>query len=327
MKKEIVIREKNINFSVNPFIECLGVAFILAEFTLNKPRTNKKYVQLIKKTFSSHKSHRFVEKIKTLLEKPGFKYDAPVEMALSMWRKKEPSKQLLERAGLTKKEYKILFKDMINFIETSNFYEFFTENQSYYANNLCQYIKDINQHSPQAYLFNFLGLDSNNLNIVLMFGVSTANYGIKINKNIYCCIRPYKESRFGNEIDFCYDLTYMTTLILHEFAHSFINPITATYKKKIDNIDKQHFQLAFQKNPYGEHKETVVNETIIRTIECLYVKKHFIESYQKIKQDYINDGFIYIPQLEIAFDNYLSKRNCFKTIKEFYLELIKIFNE
>lgn len=103
MKKEIVIREKNINFSVNPFIECLGVAFILAEFTLNKPRTNKKYVQLIKKTFSSHKSHRFVEKIKTLLEKPGFKYDAPVEMALSMWRKKR-TKQTTIRKGRTHKK-------------------------------------------------------------------------------------------------------------------------------------------------------------------------------------------------------------------------------
>lgn len=327
MNKEIVIREKNINFSVNPFLECLGVAFILAEFNLNKPRTNKKYIQFIKNSFSTYKSHRFVEKIKTLLEKPSFKYDAPVEMALNMWRNKEPSKQLLERAGLTKKDYKILFIDMINFIETSNFYKFFIENQSYYAKNLCQYIIDINQYSPQTYLFNFLGLHSNNLNIVLMFGISTANYGIKINKNLYCCIRPYKESRFGNGIDFCYDLPYMTTLILHEFAHSFINPITENYREEIENIDKKHFELALQNNPYGEHAETVVNETIIRAIECLYVKEHFIESYQEIKQDYINDGFIYIPQLEIAFDYYLSTRNCFKTIKEFYPELIKIFNE
>lgn len=327
MNKEIIIREKHINFSVNPFLECLGVAFVLSEFNLNRQRTNGKYVQQIKSTFSSYKNHKFVEKIKTLLENPSFKYDAPLEMVLNMWSKQEPSKELLARARLSKNDYKNLYKDLIDFIETTNFYKFFDENQSYYIKNLRQFVEDINQYSPQEYLFNFLGLNSNNLNIVLMFGISTANYGIALDKQLYCCVRPYKESRFENEIDFCCDLPYMTTLVLHEFAHSFINPITENYREEIDNIDKKHFELALQNNPYGDHIETVVNETIIRTIECLYVKENFIESYQKIRQDYINDGFVYIPQLEILFDDYLGRRNCYKTIKDFYPEIIKAFKK
>ena len=114
----------------------------------------------------------------------------------------------------------------------------------------------------------------------------------------------------------------MTTLILHEFAHSFINAITDRYENIVNSIDDKLFSLAFQNNPYGESKVTVINESIIRAIECRYLKDNFPSSYNEIKNDYINDGFILISKLEEVFEKNSNNRKKYKNIKKFYVEII-----
>lgn len=327
MNSNLIIKTKDYKISVNPFIECLGAIFVLADFGLNKARTNKKYIEKICSTFSKYINHDFVKKFSVLLQNPSFKFDAPVEMILTMFYQTTPSQDLLQRSGLTLDEYQKLHKDFLNFYQEINFDKFFRDNIDYYHKNAKQFQKDIEKYSPQEFLFDFLGLSSNNLNALLMFGVTTSNYGINIDNNLFCCVRPYKESRFEDEIDFCYDLPYMTTLLLHEFAHSFINPLTHKYAKKIDKMDDEIFSEIFKYNSYGTHKETAINETIIRTIECLYLKEYFKDGYIEIKEEYMRDGFSLIPQLEILFEEYLSNRTLYKNITEFYSKIIDFFDQ
>lgn len=325
MYKQVLVESKSYNIYVNPFIECLGIVFVLAEFELNKTRTNKKYIEEINSCFSNYKKHNFVIQFKELLKISSFKYDAPIEMILTMFYNVKPSEELLQRARLTYAQYQQLKRDFVNFYNEIKFDNFFENNKNYFTLNAEQFKQDIEKYSPQKFLFDFLGLSSDNLNVLLMFGITTANYGIKIGNQLFCCVRPYKKSRFDDQIDFCYDLPYMTTLILHEFAHSFINPITDKYKDIIASLDNEIFSEIFALNPYGVHKETAINETIIRTIECLYLKSYFVDSYNLIKNEYLQDGFVFIPQLENVFEKYLSNRKLYKNILDFYPEIINIF--
>ena len=324
MYREVKIKTKEYNICVNPFLECLGVVFVLADFNLNKTRTNKKYMEKINATFSNYKKHDLISEFKELLKIPSFKYDAPIKMILAMFYNTKPSLELLQRANLTYTDYQKLKIAFENFYNKIGFEIFFEDNKNYYIKCAIQFEKDIEKFSPEKFLFDFLGLSADNLNVLLMFGVTTSNYGICVDGQLFCCVRPYKESRFNDEIDFCYDLPYMTTLILHEFAHSFINPITNEFATTIDTLDNGIFAEIFARNPYGDHKETAINETIIRTIECLYLKNNFKQAYSQIKDEYIQDGFVLIPQLETVFEQYLSNRTKYKNIKDFYPEIIKI---
>jgi len=153
-----------------------------------------------------------------------------------------------------------------------------------------------------------------------MHSLSTANYGLMSKKNLYCFVRPYYLSRFDGDFDFAYDLPYVTTLILHEFAHSFINPLTDKFLTNENLINKEKLNNCLELNSYGTHYKTAINETIIRTIECIYVNKFFNESYKEFKKEYIADGFVHIPELEKLFETKPDK-----PINEYYNEILKIF--
>jgi len=325
--KEMMRDSKGYTICVNPGLECLGVIYVLSGFELNVARTNHKYLTSVKGYFYKYRTHPVVAKFKELLNRDEFKYDAPVEFFLNVFYDVKPSKELLKRAGITMKEYKSILKLINDFVEVSEFERFIKQTERYYKANMDKFHADMLKFNPSRYLFDFLGENSSFLNVILMFGVCTANYGVKVKDELYCCVRPYKESRYDDEIDFAYDQAYMTTLILHEFAHSFINPMTAEYRKEMSKMKKEKFKSIFDNNPYGEHIETAINELVIRAIECEYIKAKFKTKYFNFRKAYVDEGFVLISDVESICTRYLNERNKYKTFREFYPEVMKYFIE
>ena len=323
--KELMRDSKGYTIMVNPALECLGVIYVLSNFELNVPRTNQNYLASIKGYFHAHRKHPLIEKFKKLLTNFEFKYDAPVEFFLNVFHDEKPTKELLKRTKINLKEYRAIVKLIQDFVNVSEFEKFIDKNERYYRANMEKFYTDMFKFNPSRYLFDFLGDKSDYLNVVLMFGVCTANYGIKVGNEMYCCVRAYKESRYDDEIDFAYDHPYMATLLLHEFAHSFINPMTAEYKKEIAKLKKDKFKSIFDNNPYGEHTETAINELIIRAIECEYIKAKFKSSYFGFKKNYIEEGFTFISDIETLYTEYRSDRNKYKTFGDFFPEVMAYF--
>lgn len=315
------------NIFVNPAVECLGVAFILGDFKFNRPRSNRDYIEMVQERFKEYKDHEFVKYIRYVVEETEtyFIYSQPIQMALDVIENKKPTKEFLSENCASMQIFDDFKRLFIKFVKDINFNQFFNEMSGFYIEIINQYINDLKQYTPSEYLFDFLGMSSKNLNVMLMVGVTSSNYGIKRGKNLYCCARPYHESRSLGKIDYFYNKADASTLLLHEFAHSFINPLTAKYRKDVNKMDINKFKEALDKNTYGDHYETVINETIIRAIECLYVKKYLPNDYESFKQGYIEDGFVYIPQLEKLYEEYLSNRDKYKTIKQFYPKIIEFF--
>lgn len=329
MEKDIVLKANEINIRVSYCLELLGVIYKLTDFKMNKERNNKKYRGDIDSYFKSYKNHIVVDKFNKLLKNMYFNYDAPVHFMLTLFNNQKVEGELLSRCAMNQKEIMTFKQELDNFIEVSNFDKFFNDHKEEYKINIERFINDLDTYLPQIYLFDFLKLKSDNLNVILMKNITDSNYGVMVNEQLYCCIRPYKYSKYDQE-DYCNHLGDLTTLILHEFAHSFINPLTDKYKERIAKIDKRKFREIFDKNSYGEHKETAINETIIRTIECLYLKDNdnLKEYYNEIKEDYYQSGFIMIGELEKLFkDKYLSNRDKYPSIKDFYEEIITFFEK
>ena len=321
--KEYVKKMQNVKIIVNSFVEALGVVFILSDFKLNQPRKNKKYINEVKNHFSIFKNHEIVNDFRKLLKIDAFKYDAPIEFILNIANNVLPSYTLQQRGNFDLIKFKKLKENFITFYRDSKFDDFFKNKEEFYKKNITTFIQTVNIYSPHNYLFDILGMSSNNLNICLMHGITTANYGLNVNNKLYCCVRPYNLSRF-NDIDFAFDMPYITSLILHEFAHSFINPLTDKYIKQ-DLINKEKLTPILEINGYGTHFETAINETIIRAIECLYIKKHFKAEFESFKNDYIQDGFTLIDSVMEFLDNYVNHKKQSDNIEFVYEQLLKIF--
>lgn len=98
--------------------------------------------------------------------------------------------------------------------------------------------------------------------------------------------------------DFSYSPIYWTTLIVHEFAHSFVNPISARNSERVAEINTDSYRETLHELMYGDSMETYINETIIRAIECLYVRKYFAEQHDGYVKDYVDEGFGKISEVE-----------------------------
>lgn len=324
IEKSITKKFHEIKVSVNPYIEFLGVIFVLCDFELNKPRNNDEYLNKIKESFHDYKNAKLVLKIKKMLKKPAFKYDAPLEMVLDFIRNEKPSKVLLQRSSITKKEFCLIKEEFFSLFEECKFINFLKNYESEYNQNIHRFIARLLSFSPQDYLFDFLGMKNDNLNVVLMHSVTTANYGLMIKDNLYCMVRPYYKTRYES-FDFAYDLPYVTSLLLHEFAHSFINPLTDKFLKDTSRINKEKIAKILQEHPYGDDCKTPINETIIRTIECMYIKNYFSDKFEEFKKEYIEEGFILIDELMNLFYEFKENRKQGETIESIYLKILECF--
>src|SRR5699024_6620883 len=110
-----------------------------------------------------------------------------------------------------------------------------------YKRSIDKFIDRIEDYSPHKYLFSFIGEKPEKFVINLMHSVTNSNYGLSTEKNLYVCVAPNGPSDIYGEPDFASNLSNITSLILHELAHYFINPLTKKYSNYIKDIDENLF--------------------------------------------------------------------------------------
>lgn len=155
-----------------------------------------------------------------------------------------------------------------------------------------------------------------------MHSITNANYGLLLDDNITINIRPYYKTRKISHPDFSYFKIYWTTLIVHEFAHGFVNPLVKKYRGVRAEINITPYKEILKELCYGDDLETFINENIILTLECLYVKQNFNDFYDEYLNDNLEDGYEKIPEIiELIKDTKYQNIDILTIIKLFNKEL------
>lgn len=192
------------------------------------------------------------------------------------------------------------FLDLVDRFEMqSGFSEFYEAHRVYYEVTLRRFIEDYDAFQPLDFLTEYLAVDTERrYHVNLMLGITNSNYGVTVGENLYANCCPNGKSRFMPMPDFSNSPIYWTTLIVHEFAHSFVNPISERNMERIAEIDLASYCDTLHQMMYGDSMETYINETIIRAIECLYVCRYFADQYDAYVKDYVDEGFCKIREVE-----------------------------
>lgn len=303
--------------------ELIGVVSTLAHSRFSKIRNNKKYVDDIFAYFKDFKNYAAIKHYQVLEEKYSFNYDKPICLVLDFKDDKQCSSTLCGYVGNEAiSEYTKFYDELLNFKKVSNFENFYNLHLKDYS----QAIESFKQNTPIDRCIQFLKETTNqtlnkNCIINLMFAITSANYGWQTSENCYCNIRPYKTTTIKDFPSFSMDSIYVETLIVHEFGHSVINPITEKFKDIIEKLDNDKFNSCFMHNAYGQDKLTVINENIIRVIESLYVEKYHTQAdFQNLLSSYTNEGFVVIDDLINVIKN-----NSTKQISDYFKLLIDCF--
>ncbi len=236
-------------------------------------------------------------------------------------------------------EYLKILKDFYN---KANVEGFITEHKTFYEGAIAEtklYLNNSLIPTMEAYFGEYnthYGL------IIIPISPFGMGFGAKIekgnNKMLYQIISPVRDIDWHKNLtdynEFGYSGkgsdTYYRDLVAHEFCHSFITPIIKQkeYTKRINQTDSlfiPKLDSVMKKQSYGNWW-SFVNEHLVRVASIRISEKLGIKDLEEMRTDnFIDKGFIIIPDAEKLLEEYENNRNKYPTFKLFLPKLIDQF--
>lgn len=338
----IIIVQKALGQTIIPQIdqrtEMMSIVFRLAgnpEYNIDDA---SKYVADIHSHFDKFKSDSLISFAKPLRENYSVSYDAVMSMAVNLEFKertftlKEGWKQSLDKRWKNVNTTQFVY--LLNaFYIKSEAKQFFADERFYYDKVLSAFNGVLSKFN-QSWYFQYYGVKpKEKFNVIIGCGNGGQNYGTSTNspkegKQIYAIMGSWSFDKEGNPI-FKED-NYLPILI-HEFNHSFINPLLGKYEiNKILKtsatmlLDAMKTEMA---NQNYKDWQTLVNESLVRASVVRYLMANDSTNQQANQEviTQINAGFLWMKDLVSLLEVYEENRVKYKTFDDFYPEIIHFF--
>ena len=328
-----------IKVSVDPRVELISIIFRLA----SNPEYNRSqflsYVGDIEQYFGKFKEHPAVKLAKELRNSRGVSYDAPMGLAIhikdindfQLLVPLDPWPESLDRRWQKDKVIEFLDKAK-QFAQETKFDEFFSAHKSIYDKASERLSSLMDKETHLEWFDEFFGARPGaEFNIILGMTNGPGNYGPRIKLDgkdkYYCVLGIWKFSLLGfGEPRF--DKSMLPTVI-HEFCHSYANPIVDAHEKEIEKSGKRIYALVdkqMERNAYGNWL-TVMRESLVRACVVRYLAKNEgLDAANKQIQSDISRGFLWMRELSDLLVEYEQNRAKYKTLDDFFPKVIEFFD-
>jgi len=343
-----------IQVMVDPRVELISMVVFLAEANLEIGQADQNpydyaYKREFLKHFQPYAHHPAVE-LATKLYPIGFNYDVPMHFILCLGLPPELTPQveypqsLYDRLHVEKLGYesdisskeKILeeFRQKLSqFAQETNFMDFFKAHQGIY-HRIEQDVRRALGHIDYAKeLEGYFGGRHFDHYVIIPALLITAGYGygsrlVRGGKSyIYEIIGPMGTK---GELPYFGDKDRMWEITFHEFAHSFVNPVTEQYQEEVNRfagslLPPIEFWMSIK--AYKDW-QTVVNEHLIHAFTARMMLK--FRSQKEAKEFLLKEeigGFWYIQPLYELLDEYERNRSRYPSFSDFYPRIIERFAE
>lgn len=324
-------KKNNITFTVDYRTEILSIILILSDkykdLVGNKmiPLNNKYIYDRINNKFDKYKNHKTIQLFNQIISKHKyFNYDAPVTLFLSLDSDLKCNKlnsylydEILDRDDLIYK-----FIDTLNdFVLDINFDEYYKSNEKEYILFINELYKKHIDNNIITFLNSFFKDNSKELFVNAIPFNSMSNYSSYIENKVYSNIGITQFSKEENLYkDWEWHVGDMMLVSLHEFCHSYVNPLTEKYV----NVNNLNIIVDESMKKFGyDDISTIINENIVRAIVLYYEKIYLKERYEESYNREISLGFKYVEQILKLF----KKNNKYLNFEAFYKnEIIKFLD-
>ena len=169
--------------------------------------------------------------------------------------------------------------------------------------------------------------------VVIGFTNGGGNYGPSrqlpgLPKEVFAICGYYINEQTGKAFE--NGLDYASTLI-HEFNHSFVNPLINTNATQLEPIGEKLLKLSYRGMSSQAYRTayTVINESIVRAAVIIYMQENGFtaEQVKAEMNDQIACAFHWMPELVTTMRYYTKHRNRYKTLADYYPEITKCLNE
>lgn len=320
---------------INPYLELINSILLTSKYNeITTPYVGyglmtyerNEYTLAIKSFFDKYRDHQVYQYVNSMIAN-GFTFSRPVEIALCFGNSRDFTKQFTPSdlcikycGGISK--INELIRLLKEFVDESKYFDFFKTSIAYYN----PYIEKANK-VIQAYPFidlleNEYGKEQNSYNYIIS-SLMLGNYGIYFTNP-----SSLKNEMFSVFTTDNYSLS--PAILLHEYSHPFINPLTDKYfdiAKKYENAYEilKPYKLPDFQSGYGDWKECI-NEHFIRAMVIHLLKRcHFEELSDRMLTCELDTGYKYIPYILEKYDDYDKNRDVYSDFDQFYPDLLTVF--
>lgn len=335
----------NVNYSfsqkleLNPIVdervELLSIVFRLAGADEYLNNSMENYTKSIDEYFKPYANDEVIVYAKKLRKKRAVAYDAVMSMAIHIEITNGCIKlienvienNIDDRWG----KHSEKFVEQLNkFYQKSNFHKFFLSNKDLYSIAENRF-SEISKTMDVPWFKSFFGQSPNGTYNIVLSLVNMGNYGPKIDyqngkTDIYSIICAWETDSLALPV---YS-SNVTNTIVHEFCHSFCNPLGEKYFADMRTVADDFYKTVanqMKKQAYG-NSQTMINEILVRASTIKYFQNH--DATDKDIQRFIRyeqaNGFIWIEPLLNALAEYENDRTNYPTLEKFMPEIIKLHN-
>lgn len=294
-----------------------------------KSNDNDYYIEL-KKFFEPYRNHRAIQMANELIKDNRFTYNAIPLFATqlaelpSLKVRGEYSKELTNRIGDTKKleSFRVA---MIDLAIKSKFKERFYDKHKDFYEEYKIIVKASLTQSIELYVEKVFGDKGYKNIIVLACGLKTTGAysstftNINGEKTVYSTLSPIIQAGFLNfEVN--------EAILIHEFGHAYVNPLTVKYSKLIEEQDIKRLYIPVEdklKEQAYVGVESFINESILYGLMVYVIKQEENPIYNKLAEDIEKSGFYLTSYIVEQLEDYALKRNVYPSFDEYYPVLIK----
>ncbi|HXW56445.1 MAG TPA: DUF4932 domain-containing protein [Candidatus Cybelea sp.] len=321
---------------VDPRIELLSVVFRLAgnsEYNMDQlPR----YTTDIDHYFSKYRDHPAVLMAQRLADKNDVGYDAVMAMAVHL----SPPPALSALLSFTndvpdsrwgKENATSFLQALREFYRDTGFQAFFAAHEPMY--NVAETrFQAVLKGLDLGWYKSFYGeAPRGHFHVVLGMNNGGGNYGPRVvfpdaHEELYAIMGCWTKDDSGNPTYNAAD--YLPTLI-HEFNHSFVNPIIDRRENDFAMAaDQVYSRVAAQMKDmaYGDGR-TMVNESLVRAAVILYFEAHKDSAtdvrYKTVREQ--SNGFVWMDELCGLLRDYESQRDRVPTFSSFVPEIAQFY--
>ena len=332
--------ESQIRVEVSETVELMS---ILARTAGNKEYNMDMAGQYTKDTevwFAPYKQHATVVCFQNLRDQYGISYDAVMSMAIHLDIDGGKVKFLGEQADLEKRWSNVDIDDFIDKLNTfytdTRFHNFFEQHRMFYDEGLKEYEANVMTYFHQEWYARFYGTaPTDRFRIVIGFTCGGGNYGPSRQlpgqpREAYAICGYYINPQTGKPYG---EGANMATTLIHEFNHSFVNPLLnnetnasliATTGQKLHKFSA----YAMERQAYSDW-QTVINESIVRAAVILYMLDQDFDQKQVLNElaNQVCRSFNWMPELVASLRYYAAHRDQYPTLNDYYPEIARCLSK
>lgn len=314
-------------------IELLATVQYLSGYFLTS-RYPTDYKKEIKKQFAPYKTHPAVT-LFAELSHDHFSYSEPFKFILQYGI--FPNFELQYNAEFSpvsagQADSLALFATLLkDFYKTTQFNTFFDQHQPLYDTLAHQISQQLGNTNYIALLEDYFGKQQADYELIFSPLLPSGGFGpaVKLPNNQYILYALVGANGIDKGMPTFDAHSFATNLLLHEFSHSFINPLTEQHIDALNKCDNLYAYVADDMATKAYDRwDIVINEHLVRAVVIRLTQKQYgKQAADALIEHEKQAGFLYIEPVINALVRYENRSRKYPTFEAYYPEMVKLFEQ